>query len=233
LNESVTQPTVVGHDREITTSYTSSQMFTVARVEAHRSNPSQNDALVGIIFSALAIEAFINDLMELCEVYSRMGDKSVSIKTFVTLLKQAEESRASIELKLHLASVAFRGAAFDRGISPYQDFNLLFKLRNTLVHAKPDTIILENGEYVRKAEGVEKILSALESRNLISNEPGQDFFTIVTTSAVVTWAHEVAVKVTRNIVDLITDMDHKGSLEKIVAVIHGGGLENLHAIKVP
>jgi hypothetical protein len=50
------------------------------------------------------------------------------------------------------------GTPFDRGKSPYQDFDLLVDLRNALTHFKPDKV---------GSEKTRKLLARLKSSNLI------------------------------------------------------------------
>ena len=58
--------------------------------------------------------------------------------TFAQIMGDAEEDHASIDFKLRLAHWIVTGRPMDKGSKPYQDFALLMRLRNDLVHTKPN-----------------------------------------------------------------------------------------------
>jgi hypothetical protein len=118
-------------------------------------------ALSVILFAAMTIEAFLNDLAFVAEG-TALGDA----------LAEVEQSRGSVQLKLLVATIAL-GRPIDRGLEPYQSFQLLFDVRNALVHLKPKV-----KSFVRPDRGMEprKLLAELHRRNLIGDPGGNEWF---------------------------------------------------------
>lgn len=115
-------------------------LFDVARDAYERSSlvPPENKhdfaALTAIAFSAFSLEAFINEAGLLA---SLAQTNPPSVAAFGTMLEEVEESRGSTEIKFMLARFAFTGTPYNAGQRPFQDFSLLMKVRNALVHLKP------------------------------------------------------------------------------------------------
>jgi hypothetical protein len=106
----------------------------------------RSEALVSIVFAAAALEAFLSETAYLAEFAEQKAPTPGVVSAFAQVMEDAEESKASIESKFHLAHLTLTGNAYDRGIAPYQDFSLLIAARNALVHFK-------SREYFSSAEG--------------------------------------------------------------------------------
>jgi hypothetical protein len=122
---------------DLTISY-SPQLFTMAKEANARTagglderDSGQNDALVAIVFSAFAIEAFVNEIAGIAAMTAEQSSlpEDNSVATFGALAWQLEESKASTEAKLLLASALFAGRPYAKGVQPFQDLRLLFRLR--------------------------------------------------------------------------------------------------------
>jgi len=93
------------------------------------------DAVVSIVMAAAATEAFINELESVYRTtmaYLRASEIATS-----AALAEVEKGQGSTELKYLVASLSLSGQMFDRGGQPFQDFSLLMRMRNDLMHAKP------------------------------------------------------------------------------------------------
>lgn len=135
-----------------------SSLYIALAVEASNrldtSNPTTNsrEAIVAIVFAASALEAFMNERVEWAVQLCAKGEQRELVRTFASILTDAENSRASLESKYKLARWILNGKAYDEGANPYQDFSLLISLRNSLLHLKPATTILRRFEGMRKSE---------------------------------------------------------------------------------
>ena len=111
--------------------------------EIHR----QNDALVSIVFSALALEAFINELLSLAKDAKQAGSTEAFLDNLINSIDESDSNKKSTCEKFMLASEAL-GNGFKKGENPYQDFADLFRLRDCLVHLKQEDRIEteDNGE---------------------------------------------------------------------------------------
>ena len=99
------------------------------------------DALSAILFSALATEAFINELPEAAfrDAYALRSLQLPAVpilNELATTLGVMVAAREKIQLKYQAARRILTGRAFDRGAAPYQDFDRLIALRNDLVHPR-------------------------------------------------------------------------------------------------
>ena len=122
----------------------------------------QQQALIAIVFSVAALEAFLNEAAELA------GDPywdHEAISTFADIMADVERFR--LEAKLVLAGWIFSGKRLDKGQQPYQDFNLLIELRNSLIHYKPNPSIPDTStpEQIRHA-----LTEKFRSKNILADD---------------------------------------------------------------
>jgi hypothetical protein len=97
----------------------------------------QWDALVAIVFSAMTLEAFINEFGDLAaSPLASSPENPASINMAGTALKELAKSRAPVQLKYLWAKWILSGQQYDKGIQPYQDFKILIDVRNEIVHIK-------------------------------------------------------------------------------------------------
>ncbi len=72
-------------------------------------------------------------------------------------LQELGNSKESTKLKYILSKLIISGSTYDKGKIPYQDFDLLIKLRNNIIHCKP----------VELTKEPPKFLTDLQSRKLV------------------------------------------------------------------
>lgn len=146
----------------------------------------QNDALIAILFSAATLEAFVMELGLMAESDSALfGHKP--LQSLAPVLNETETSRGSIRLKFLLAKVMLGGETYDKGAQPYQDFDTLFAMRDTIIHLKPEKIMGEP----------HKILQRLRAKDLCEDaESGviASWLAQISTRAVARWACNVVVE---------------------------------------
>lgn len=144
-----------------------------------------------ILFAAVTIEAFLNELAFVAT--GPLGD----------VLGEVEDSRGSIRLKLQMATVAL-GTPIDKGSEPYQSFELLFQLRDALVHLKPKVrnLIGDGGLQPKK------LLAELHRRGLVSDpndSSGKWFLELLASRALCLWAIQTARDVVEHVVRLLPE----------------------------
>lgn len=96
------------------------------KVVTTEDNNFSDHALTVYIMTATALEAFIN---EVC-----FGPTSKMVSKVPIPAEMAEDME--IRHKYYLLPLLLWGRTFDRGVQPYQDFDMLIRLRNALVHYK-------------------------------------------------------------------------------------------------
>jgi len=166
----------------------------------------QNDALVSIVFSALALEAFINELSSLAKDAKQAGSTEAFLDKLIDSIHESKSTKKSTCEKFMLASVAL-GDGFKKGENPYQDFADLFRLRDCLVHLKPEDRIEteENGEI--KYLGRE-LAESLRNKGIFQKYTQLKSITLlISTARAAMWACKTASTMVNAILDKIPQSD--------------------------
>jgi len=145
---------------------------------------NQDDALTALLFSAATLEAFIAELAFYAQSSMRFCPTPSPVQALASVLKEVEASRGSVRLKYLVAKAILSGDTYDKGTQPYQDFDLLFTIRDAIVHMKPERINQEP----------HKIVAALSARGLCDPEDPHaksSWLHQITTRAVARWACNV------------------------------------------
>ncbi|MGB2985248.1 MAG: hypothetical protein WBE26_05140, partial [Phycisphaerae bacterium] len=117
-----------------------------------------------------------------------VGGKLTSVPSPVgslaAALEEVESSRGSVKLKYLMAKTILSGRPYDKGRQPWQDFDLLFSIRDAIVHNKPQ----------KMGQDTHKIVAALASRGLCERETPtvkSSWLSRITTRSVARWACNV------------------------------------------
>jgi hypothetical protein len=163
----------------------------------------QQAALISVVFSVVALEAFLNEATELALDFSRRTPNSEPhvVSVFAEFMEDAERSRASLESKLILGNWILAGKRVERGIPPYQDFSLLMSLRNDLVHFKPN----ESVDTTATPERIKRLFDRFGSKNILADnvEPKlpQSWIVLIQTKAVAEWSCRTAANMVLDFVE--------------------------------
>ena len=126
------------------TLYSSGSLFLLAQKAAERSKQDRQESIGAIILAAISLEAFINEFEDMLTRYVSEEDP-VSLKTLKYFLRDLEEGKASIKLKVQTILYILTQDIPKKGELPYQDFNFLIDLRNHLVHRKAEKFLWDFG----------------------------------------------------------------------------------------
>ena len=164
--------------------------------EIHR----QNDALVSIIFCALSLEAFINEVMSFVKDAKQAGETEAFFDKLINAIEESSSNKKNTQHKFMAASLALNNG-FNKGKKPYQDFADLFRLRDCLVHLKPEDVIEEgeNGEirYVGR-----KLIESLSNKGILLENTTVESITLkVSTAKAALWACNTASEMVQAILD--------------------------------
>jgi hypothetical protein len=176
-----------------------------------------------ILFSAMTVETFLNELTELA---SQHGPRERQAKTLAEALEEVEESRGSIRLKLLTATIAL-GKPVEKGHEPYQSFDLLFKVRDAIVHLKPYRHTFTGTGVEAEPRG---LLNALHARGLVPDPtalPAQSFLSTVASAALCHWAIQTAREVVSHAVGLLPEGDLRRHAQFLLAGVLGIDLATL------
>jgi len=185
------------------------------------------DAIPAILFSAMSIEAFLNELPELATAYITPEEEPEDFaKKLATELTNVEKSNGQIKLKLEVTCKSISGELPSFGIKPYQDFSNLIKLRNELVHLKPKDeydLNLDGDDDPDSKRTILKKLSGLK----IFREPSTykdptgtnkdcplPLLELISTHQAAKWACNTAAKIVQDIVNKMPDSKFKDYLKR-------------------
>ncbi len=129
------------------------------RAASQPENKSSKDTLVAVLFSAATLESYMSQAVFCAEGYRLLPKLEVFAKFIGEL--DSREAGSSVKSKYYMAHWIICGTPFDRGKTPYQDFDLLVDLCNALTHFKPDKLGLEK---------TRRLLARLKSSNLIPSD---------------------------------------------------------------
>jgi hypothetical protein len=161
-------------------------------------------ALVAIVFSAVALEAFINEVTELSGQFSELMGHDV-MTDLHAILEEVEANRGSTRLKFLWAKKILSGTTYDKGSRPFSDFALLITLRDTLVHRKRDDRFTGSGTLDQPLTPVAtKIVTQLEQRGLltpIQSMTSNSWIARISNPTASNWACNTARAMVKSIID--------------------------------
>jgi hypothetical protein len=175
------------------------------------------EALNAILFSALAVEAFINELAEAAArnpdplpESARQGAQALA--DLAALLSEIEDARGPIGLKYQLTSKILRGETFVAGRAPFQDFADLVRLRDELVHPRHRDKTTDAGH----VQPVSRIVRDLQQRGLTTTtgrRPGDvpggiSWLDEIQSGGVANWAYKAAREIIVAVLEMLPDDDN-------------------------
>jgi hypothetical protein len=154
------------------------------------------EALHSVILASVALEAFINEKVEMAAQLCNASPQPDPIVVFSHIMTDAEESKASVRSKYELAHWVLCGGAYDRNKALYKDFVLLTELRNSIVHLKPWPKVVER----LVGRGLLAHTKQAEVVRLIKSYSG-GWIVQVQTKEMAVWASQTATKFIANFLD--------------------------------
>ena len=205
---------------KITAYFHATHLFNIARRAAADSTSDQDAPIVSVMFSVLALEAFINESGALARMVPTANRQKI-IEGFSAVMSELEERRESLLVKYHMALLVFSGSTWDEGSQPFQDFKLLVSLRNAIAHTKADkweTRVFESKpDPERSLEEYPKFVKQLHQRKLIELPAvSGSWLEILTQQKVADWACLTARLITEEFLRIAPDGCYKSSLAKHV-----------------
>ena len=111
----------------------------------------------------------MNQIIDSIAWYAELDRPVLPIRVrSVADVQNLESLRTQLPEKVQLLSVALRGRAFEKGVSPYQDFDLLLAIRHRIVHPRPSRVDVSLG--LTAIDEPRKIRQGLVDRGLLHRE---------------------------------------------------------------
>jgi len=188
------------------TSHPSYLLFGLAGAASTRAVTEPREALTAIILSAIAVEAFFNDVVEILGSNIATG-KAAGLEDIISVCDVLEENRVALFVRLHVAHQLLTHTPLPDGQSPLEDFRLLMTLRNKLVHKKPETsMILPTTPDMENAD----LVRSLVKRGVIEELPQYNFpmlSSYLAAPGVGAWAYDTAKGVAHFLIAMIPPGD--------------------------
>lgn len=181
--------------------------------DVNAANPGQvtRDSIVAILMSAVAAEAFINELpMMICATHMDRAGLRVTLggRTWIGIsdtIAALENESTQILGKYMISSVLLPGDPLRKDKQPYADFVRLVGLRNALVHQKPVT----DPPMRSNAASPLKVIADFEQRKWTFGRGDASitsWITKVQTPEIARWACRTASAIILNILDRLGDL---------------------------
>lgn len=170
--------------------YHSGSFYQLARQACERAEKDKMEALGAIVFSVVALEAFLCDFSSHCSCWKSLDTGPVSFGELGKQLQDLESRHVGISVKLRSICLFFEGSYPSRGDSLFQDLDLLVRIRNDIVHNKPTKV---RGETLSEAHfKCPPSLQGLLDRKVIQ-EPdhgkGAPLLQLLATAEVAEWSY--------------------------------------------
>lgn len=148
------------------------------------------NALVAVVFAAISIEAFVNQIIVNVQFGRSVGRGDVVVLARILELLARD---APVARKYEIIHLILTGDACAKGERPYQDLDVLITLRNWIVHMKPEP--LNAMDVTKHLENLQVLKPKRES--VIESQLSR-----IGTVAVARWACNTAADVTQAIAAL-------------------------------
>ncbi|WP_133151117.1 hypothetical protein [Vibrio cyclitrophicus] len=198
-------------------------LYGIAVDASKRTAESPEQALVSLMFSFNSLEAFINETVTCCQL--TMGGRfSEHEKTFFSVMNDLQKSKGSTQNKFQLGKLILSGKGWETSKAPYQDFVLLQKIRNELVHRKSeyheDTLIVGEGFPEKTLKDHPSFFRQLESRKLCDSLViDESWIDLIQTPAFAEWCCETAYAMTKEFLDSITDVPQSKLKSRMIEIL--------------
>ncbi|WP_445357964.1 hypothetical protein [Microbulbifer sp. ANSA005] len=182
----------------------------LAKKAYERSKDESWEASVSIMLSAMTLECYVNELSHRVSDFQR-HEPIEELKNLGFLLGEYEKNKNSLQSKIELIHFCLSGEKADKGSKYFQDISMLIKLRNALVHRKPES----TGDFGADPDAVYSLhpfTSFLVERGLI-HRPSEKMPPVwsytVSQPSVAAWAYNTVVEAITTTVSMLPDSTTK------------------------
>jgi hypothetical protein len=164
-------------------------------------------------FSALGVEAFVNEVGEMAGRGANLPVSGVAaidqLRDLSATLTEIEASKGPVQLKYQITSKILSGRTFDKGAQPFQDFADLMRLRDDLVHLRHRDRTDADG-YISPSSAVARMLQQKGLTYSPGGGPtdlpgGMSWLNEIETAGVATWAYRAARSIVFGVGEMLPD----------------------------
>lgn len=180
-------------------------IFDLAASAYKRSHSEISESLTSILFSFIGLESFINTLTEI--ISESCFDKKIPSKviTLDKIFTELDTLKLNIATKFQITRLVLSGDSYDKGASPYQDFDCLINIRNALIHSKPVRLTMQTKE-IKPSNEYPNFIRHLTSRRIIS-EPKlrSSWESLITVPDVACWSYKTSYEMIISIIEVFPE----------------------------
>jgi hypothetical protein len=179
-------------------------LFHTAQRAAWPAPGSPREPIIAIVFAAMSVEGWINELLE--SVSHATPEDPVSVRRLQSMSRVADlrGRQSKLTMKVRVIAITLSEIISEADEELYKDLELLFRCRNELAHQRPERI-----EYDNPRRALHRLTQQLLARQLIETEPHtvQTLMNALCEPKVGEWACLTSKEVMRNIALRLPDGD--------------------------
>lgn len=202
--------------------------FNIAASAYKRSHTTSSESLTTFLFSFIGIESFINILTEVTS-WSLLSLKTPPlIITLGKKLNELDTTGQSLANKYQITRLVLTGELYDKGTLPYQDFDCLIKIRNALIHSRPDRFTMPVKE-IKPSKEYPKFIRHLTSSGIIPEPkklPLSSWESLITVPEVAYWSYKTASEMIISIIEVFPECSIKQILNMLPPSIESLNINN-------
>ncbi len=168
--------------------------------------------MICAVFAVAAVETFVYELGE--EAF-RSEDKvhGEFFRGLGKLVRDMEESRFQLPVKLDWIARYLTGKRARGESGAFQDFEILVRLRNTIIHLKDseETCWYEDGSI--DVKGTPKIVDQLQSKGVIPPDYMPSWIVAISDRKVAEWSCETAIRLVEALLGMLPTSELKRFME--------------------
>jgi hypothetical protein len=124
----------------------SNTLADIAFKAAKASVTDANSSLVALLFAAAWFEACLNEILfDLRERPNTFGNQDIADISLHAAAAGLDERIVSIERRLRVLCAACSNSELKASVQPWKGVLLLFRLRNWLIHLRPEPLVVREG----------------------------------------------------------------------------------------
>lgn len=182
--------------------YHHGHILVLAKNAYKRSLLDSNESFVSVMLSANALECYINDFSHLAsaEIFSQEISK---VRDMAFVLGQLESSRSTLIAKIASIHYFLSGKEPDKGTVMFQDLQFLIRLRNELIHRKPEDFGTWGGAF-DESHKPHSLVQYLSGRKVIAKPDSNDppvWGQYLNRPEVARWAYNIVTGIIGDIVE--------------------------------
>jgi hypothetical protein len=164
---------------------------------------SAGQAIVAITFSAIGLEAFVNEIIERVSADVPDGERQAEVARLRGMIEACDLAARTTGLatKVQVIRAALTGSPFPRGEQPYQDFDLLLAVRNFVVHDRPELVATNDAG--GRAGAPVRVVQRLVARQVITSPEESEIvygaWSSLADQRVAFWAFSTAVGIAQSL----------------------------------